>query len=762
MGDDDVACASPEEQALFSVRHISSVPAEPATLASAEYDDKFQIAARHLEQFVNDQGHAVLAVRCGSKLVSDYGTSLLTLLFPELFPFARGGWDEPQRRHPMSLQSFVQRLLRLSSGRFQCASFVLKAYNIIARQEAARSAFLRVQLRDVSFRGLTTSELGALMQYQQDCSQASRSHNPLPAAPEGLSSTAQRFSRTLEACAGAMPHTDQYAKRIGRVRVFSMWFRFGPPTLMLTLNPNDLESLALLHYAGEAPANAYGSNCAALPPALRHSALANSPGAAALAFHRTVTLFIKYVIGYDVERHTAHADGGFFGLPIAFFGAVEEQNRGSLHLHILVWISGAMPLCLRTMQQAGAHPRAPVQFDFEQLREQMCSYVSSIMSAQFQCPEEFHVCPRCTSTACPAAEAPNSGVRHAAQCAKSSMINASGPIMSDQVAPAAASAETHFGQVKDVAKFLRPLQAGGRKQNINPAICLCLRSKSSSGDTSSVAFSVQSVTVASVTRAREILGMPHVDFALKDSYNQLAWAEPTPIALPPSEDDPVGGAAHQRYQRYLVELATTQLACMSHDPAHRPTCTKKGQQECRFHFPQKPSTAAENEAGPVIFHWAKDVDGADDRSMPPTSCDVVLPRDGLSAYTVQCNLGVSAVFRCNNDVKFVHSAGIAFYVTLYHVKTHDEEAAHAREVFAAVERTHKRHMDSDPSLTAQSPLVNEHTSSLQLTLRAVRADTNSVPVGAMMAAYLALGHERYPCSEEFGHIILGTAESMHD
>ena len=394
----------PHEE-IYTVRHVSSVsasavgpdddalldarPQQSSSLGgtgiaamatvTAQPTDSFQVAARTVEsQFVTAQG-VILAVRTGSKFVAEHLTDILCLMFPDCFPFARGGFNET-RRKKMARSTQVARLLRLSWGTFGHTSFVLKVYNMLARAEAAQKAYIRVQLGDMSFKGLTTAEVSELITYQTACSVATRSHSALPAPPAGLSATAKALFSTMEVCAGTMQHTDQFAKKFGRVRVFAMWNQYSTPTLMCTLNPNDLASLNLLHWAGikVAPGDVPD-------PAVRRAAVADSPAAAALNFHRAVSIFIKYVVGWDLKRHTASKKGGFFGVPIAVFAAVEEQNRGSLHLHLLVWISGALPLALQN--------QAMLPVEFESLRQRMGAYIESIMSTEVQCPSQYHVSP---------------------------------------------------------------------------------------------------------------------------------------------------------------------------------------------------------------------------------------------------------------------------------------------------------------------------------------------------------------------------------
>jgi hypothetical protein len=154
---------SKAHEQIFTVRHVSSVSASAvgpdddtlldarplrfglqvdkssgaAKAVSAPPTDSFQAAARAVEtQFVTPQG-VILAVRTGSKFVAEHLTDILCLMFPDCFPFARGGFNE-ERRKKMARSTQVARLLRLSWGTFGHTSFVLKVYNMLASRGSAK------------------------------------------------------------------------------------------------------------------------------------------------------------------------------------------------------------------------------------------------------------------------------------------------------------------------------------------------------------------------------------------------------------------------------------------------------------------------------------------------------------------------------------------------------------------------------------------------------------------------------------------------
>jgi hypothetical protein len=81
---------------------------------------------------------------------------------------------------------------------------------------------------------------------------------------------------------------------------------------------------------------------------VRFNLLAERPGAAALHFERVVDVVINYVCGWSRKHRRPYrylvagqkSAGGLLGVTRAFAGAVEDQARGSLHLHLVVWVAG--------------------------------------------------------------------------------------------------------------------------------------------------------------------------------------------------------------------------------------------------------------------------------------------------------------------------------------------------------------------------------------------------------------------------------------
>jgi hypothetical protein len=75
----------------------------------------------------------------------------------------------------------------------------------------------------------------------------------------------------------------------------------------------------------------------------RFAAVARDPAAAARWFDHIVGIMIDKVLGFSETECRPYARGGFFGTVRAYFGCVEAQGRGSLHMHTLIWVAGFPP-----------------------------------------------------------------------------------------------------------------------------------------------------------------------------------------------------------------------------------------------------------------------------------------------------------------------------------------------------------------------------------------------------------------------------------
>jgi hypothetical protein len=122
-----------------------------------------------------------------------------------------------------------------------------------------------------------------------------------------------------------------YSRTALRTRIHALIFNQGLPSIFLTLNPADIHSPVALYFAGIKLDLDNIKNEQLLNTYKRAEIIASHPVATAKFFHLLITNILDTMIV-----------GGVLGPIKAYFGTVESQGRGSLHLHLLIWLDHDM------------------------------------------------------------------------------------------------------------------------------------------------------------------------------------------------------------------------------------------------------------------------------------------------------------------------------------------------------------------------------------------------------------------------------------
>ncbi|KAG8697820.1 hypothetical protein FRC09_007624 [Ceratobasidium sp. 395] len=128
-----------------------------------------------------------------------------------------------------------------------------------------------------------------------------------------------------------------------RSQVRSAAIYFNQPTIWLTINPDNLHDPIAQIFAGEEiDMDAFIKTAG--PDSVRWSQnIARDPVAAAKFFHFTITMMLEKLFGVSVSKTRVHSQKGVLGRVKAYFGTVECQGRGTLHLHMLIWLHNVPP-----------------------------------------------------------------------------------------------------------------------------------------------------------------------------------------------------------------------------------------------------------------------------------------------------------------------------------------------------------------------------------------------------------------------------------
>ena len=282
-------------------------------------------ALKHL----HDQGK-VLGIGQDDKPQSMYDNpQAYPQMFPWLFPYGQGGIGQARLKRRLSETEHKRHLLMYHDKRFQTDLY----FPIVA--------FNHEQLKA----GITGSHLLSKRQKFNEISQrlVSLDQTVLSGLVTRLTDGEHVLAETEaeKACFAVLEDIDHVgghvkgsltSKKYMRNELWSLISFLGAPSWFITLSPADNRHPICLYYADTGEK---------FSPELRSSAernrlVASNPVAAARFFDLMVRSFIKNVLGVD------HDHSGLYGKTSGYYGTVEQQGRLTLHLHLLLWISGAL------------------------------------------------------------------------------------------------------------------------------------------------------------------------------------------------------------------------------------------------------------------------------------------------------------------------------------------------------------------------------------------------------------------------------------
>lgn len=127
-----------------------------------------------------------------------------------------------------------------------------------------------------------------------------------------------------------------------RSRIFGMTAMKGPPSLWITVNFADTKDPLVQVFAGaDVDMDDLGKSSELQAEDMSKNATEN-PVAATKAFFFMMKLFFEVLLGIKVNSlgHLKR-EMGIFGITESYIGSIEAQGRGTLHVHLLVWLHGS-------------------------------------------------------------------------------------------------------------------------------------------------------------------------------------------------------------------------------------------------------------------------------------------------------------------------------------------------------------------------------------------------------------------------------------
>ena len=291
------------------------------------------------------------AVRHGRQPVSDFGRprvgeqrqddspnncpNFFERAFPCLFPYGEGGIEGTQEV-PVDLSEHVKWALRHHDHRFRThETFPFVAFGIQQRRQVLSSARLQMQRKtfEKDTHLLSTITVDKLQKAQEEEERS-----------QPITDPAIRLLRQHIYATGSRVTGSDQARYQLRSQIWAMSIMLNPPSLWVTINPCDLHDPIAQVFAGEHID--LDDFDARLGPSKEKRAenIATDPYAAAKFFHFLIKTILETLFGIRVGPQQVHSMPGVFGGVAAYFGVVESQGRGSLHLHLLLWLKGAPPM----------------------------------------------------------------------------------------------------------------------------------------------------------------------------------------------------------------------------------------------------------------------------------------------------------------------------------------------------------------------------------------------------------------------------------
>lgn len=254
--------------------------------------------------------------------------------YPVLWPYGRGLYhDERPRR--IGFSEYIRWTMQYFDKRFRRHhSFPFVAFSIQQKQSALLSAKIHMRRRDFEADTdlLTELTLRDLQEAQID-EDARR-----PIANEHVKSLRHHIYATSSHIMGSGKARAGYRTRIWGT---CLWLR--PPTLWVTINPLDYEDPIAQILAGEDIDMESFMNTAGPNASQRAKNMADDPLASASFFHFIIETMLETLFAVRIHTTKNQVDNriGIFGYVSGYFGVIEAQGRGSLHVHMLLWLKHA-------------------------------------------------------------------------------------------------------------------------------------------------------------------------------------------------------------------------------------------------------------------------------------------------------------------------------------------------------------------------------------------------------------------------------------
>ena len=252
--------------------------------------------------------------------------------YPMLWPYGTGLYHQ-RRSRKLSFAEYIRWTLQYHDKRFRTHhSFPFVAFSIRQKQSALLSA--KIHMRHSDFESDSNLLADLSLRDLQEAQVDEEAHRSI--GNERVRRLRHHLYATSSHIMGSGKMRTTYRSQIWGT---CLWLR--PPSLWMTINPLDYEDPIAQIFAGEDidMNSVYG--LMGPDPKQRSKNMANDPFASAAFFNFIIRTTLETLLGIRATTHQVQSQMGIFGVVNGYFGVVEAQGRGSLHVHLLIWLKNA-------------------------------------------------------------------------------------------------------------------------------------------------------------------------------------------------------------------------------------------------------------------------------------------------------------------------------------------------------------------------------------------------------------------------------------
>ncbi|KIO10905.1 hypothetical protein M404DRAFT_21123 [Pisolithus tinctorius Marx 270] len=276
--------------------------------------------------------HSVRPIGDFGKNTIENGTpNPLAAAFLCLFPYGLGG-VEAECSINVSLCEHARWAMQYYDRHFVVHhAFPFMIFAMIQKWDAMRSTHLQMQRKDFERDALVLSCLTVvdLRKAEEEEGRKAKISNPRVRA----------LQKHVVAANSKVEGSDN-ARTQYRGMIWGTCLFLGGPMIWMTINPADVHDLIAQVLAGEA-INLDKFDVLGGPDSHQRAInIASNPYAAAKFFNLLIESTLECLLGIKRRLSRTTSEMGILGELSGYFGVVEAQGRGTLHVHMLLWLAG--------------------------------------------------------------------------------------------------------------------------------------------------------------------------------------------------------------------------------------------------------------------------------------------------------------------------------------------------------------------------------------------------------------------------------------